>query len=59
MPDQIISRPTEGFFNTEFGLIMSKENAASERVGKVTTYIKDKVKKESEQARYAGAFDLL
>lgn len=59
MPDQIISRPTEGFFNTEFGLIMSKENAASERVGKVTTYIKDKVKKESEQARYAGTFDLL
>ena len=59
MPDQIVSRPTEGFFNTEFGLIMTKENARSERVDKVAAYIKDKVKEESERQRYSGTLDLL
>ena len=59
MPDQIISRPTEGFFNTEFGIIMTQENARSDRVAAIVNYIKEKVKSESSQARYAGTYDLL
>lgn len=59
MPEQIVTRPTEGFFNTEFGLVMSRENAHSSRIGEVVDYIKNKVRKESTQTRYAGTYELL
>lgn len=59
MPDQVVTRPTEGFFNTEFGLIATADNHSSERVRSVVSYIEDKIAGESRQSRYAGTFDLL
>lgn len=59
MPDQVVSRPTEGFFNTEFGLIMTSENQRSQHVMQVADYIQGKIEGETAQSRYAGTFELL
>lgn len=58
LPSKIVTVPTEGFFNTEFGFMYREADGESPHVLNVMEYVRDKVKAESKRSRYGDLFTL-
>ena len=52
LPDRVVTKPTEGFFSTEFGLLSTPENRSREHVDAVIRYIRKTVAEKNLQPRY-------
>ena len=59
LPDAVVTRPVEGFFDTEFGLLIGRKEADSPRVKQVSKSIMTTLRKEKEGSRYGNTFELL
>lgn len=59
LPDRVVTKPTEGFFSTEFGLLTAKDARASQRIAAVQDYIRETVAQENRKPRYAGTYELI
>ena len=59
LPDRVVTKPTEGFFSTEFGLLSTPENRAREHVDAVIRYIRKTVAEKSLHPRYLGTYELV
>lgn len=58
LPDKITTVPTEGFFVTEFGVLLDDLACQSSRVREVIAYLRSKLEREAERGRFAGTFTL-
>ena len=59
LPDRVVTKPTEGFFSTEFGLLSTPKNRAREHVDAVIRYIRKTVAEKSLHPRYLGTYELV
>lgn len=58
LPSKVMTVPTEGFFDTEFGLMYLEADEGSPHVLEVMEHVRGKVKAESKRSRYGGLFNL-
>ena len=59
LPDRVVTKPTEGFFSTEFGLLSTPENRSREHVDAVIRYIRKTVAEKNLQPRYLDTYELV
>lgn len=59
LPANVILKPAEGFFATEFGVITDMNNADSSLVAQTVKHIVDTLKKSVGHPRYAGTYELI
>lgn len=58
LPGTITTVPTEGFFGTEFGMLLTEPARMSPCVKKIVAYLRDRLETEAIQGRFAGTFKL-
>ncbi len=58
LPGKVTTVPTEGFFDTEFGLLLHSFPDQPEGVRETVAYLRRKLEEEDAGGRYAGTFSL-
>lgn len=58
LPDKVTTVPTEGFFDTEFGLLLHGFPSQSNNVREAVAYLHAKLEREDAGGRFSGTFTL-
>ena len=58
LPDKVTTVPTEGFFDTEFGLLLHGFPSQPDNVREAVAYLRTKLENEDAGGRFSGTFTL-
>lgn len=59
LPERIVTKPTKGFFQTEFGLLLPVDVKCPECIEHIVEHIDETIQRASKQGRYARTYELI